>query len=136
MEFEIFKNRRLGTVRLSIEYGYEAVEAWFNDELFEADSLLQQLKQALAKGASQVSHIQGKAFSLFIMEGEVTIVHHQLLTEELLSELLGESASIFATHCEQLDIPDEALVLDEESLLASCGFEDFMSVFNGWLQEV
>lgn len=136
MEFDVIRSRTFGTVSVSLEYGNEALEAWFNDELTDSNALVNKLKEIIGSPPKVFEHIQGRAFSLFINEQEIIVVHHQLLTSTFLSELLGEAASYVVAHHDECVLPDDTLSLDEDSLHAACGFDDFIPLFKSWLEEV
>lgn len=136
MEFDILKNRTYGTVRVSIEYGYEALAAWFNDELPDSSGLVESLTKVVESPPKQFIQLQGRAFSLFLNLDEVVVVHHQLISSTDLSELLGESARSVIDWDEEIFLPDDSLNVDEESLQASCGFDDFLTLFKCWLEEI
>jgi uncharacterized protein YacL (UPF0231 family) len=120
---------------VSLEYGYEALAAWFNDELNESTSLVQKLSEAVKSDFTSPIHLQGRAFSLFIVEGDVIVVHHQLLNSDFLADLLGEQAASVSESQEDFELPDDELHLDEDSLHSACGYEDFVTLFQAWLEE-
>ena len=109
MEYEFLRDIT-GVVKVRMTMGHEAVGHWFNDEVNENQTLLDNVEAAIAdvKGSVRQWQHVGKEYTLLLDEEEVMIRANKLNFE-------GD------------EMEDGMSYYDEESL-AFCGVEDFLAV--------
>lgn len=113
MDYEFLRDIT-GGVKVRMSMGHEALAHWFNEEVKEDLSLLDDVEQAVlaVKGTEQQWQRVGHEYTLWLDEEEVMIRANQL---EIAGDEMEEGMSYY----------------DEESL-SFCGVEDFLQVVSAY----
>ncbi|EXU75651.1 MULTISPECIES: protein YacL [Erwinia] len=113
MEYEFLRDLT-GKVKVRMSMGHEAVGHWFNEEVEDNLTLLDEVENAVAeiKGTERQWQRVGREYTLWMDEEEV-IIRANLLSLE------GD------------EMEEGMRYYDEESL-CFCGVEDFLAVIAAW----
>ncbi|WKE66122.1 YacL family protein [Gallaecimonas kandeliae] len=113
MEYQFRLDPFTGRHQIRMEYGFEALGRFIEDELGRDGTKLKALISQLQGGSC---HFEGREWGLHSEEGELLVQHHSL----------GLDAGEW----------DPDLDLDDSSLEARCGLEDGLKLLAAWLDFV
>ncbi len=117
MEYQFVKDID-GRVRVRMSMDHEVIGQWFNEEVREDPSLLDQVEQAARKlkGTEQQWQHIGREYTIALNDDEVMI-----------------QANLLNFSVEELD---EGMSYYDQESLAFCGFEDFFALVTAYRQFV
>ncbi|ERK12352.1 hypothetical protein L579_0518 [Pantoea sp. AS-PWVM4] len=115
MEYEFLRDLT-GKVKVRMSMDHEAVGHWFNEEVDENLTLLDEVEAAVqqVKGTHHQWQRVGHEYTLWLDEEEVMIRANQLALED--------------------DGLEEGMTYYDEESLAFCGVEDFLAVITAYRQ--
>jgi uncharacterized protein len=116
MDFEFIKNEFLGEYHAKFSLEHQVIGRWLVEEISSDRTNIEQvyllLEQAYANPVKEQT-LPGREITLTVLQGEVVIQENTL------------------TQCIDRELDDDLSVYTSESQ-ASCGLDDFSSMFDQW----
>ncbi|MFY8273849.1 YacL family protein [Pseudoalteromonas sp. SSDWG2] len=114
MEYQLFSDPLWGK-RIKVTDEHKLIARWFNDELYENESLQQRFIAALMSADKEVI-IAGNEMRVILAHGEAIFESHGLYHD-------GDDLETYL---------EDDLTLDESELAAACGVEDLVALVDAW----
>lgn len=125
MEYDFIYDRNTLQFSIRLAAEHEVLGRFLLDEFGQqAEAYAPLLQKLIALTPHQSLHYQGKEFLLEVENGEVTLSHNTLFytcTEAL-------------PQCQQEQLADDDLQLDEQGMNTQCGLEDLLKLLQDWQQ--